>query len=697
VKDKIVFGEINLSLLTKYLKQISTVDEQLIFIIDRRGQVIADQEGVFTAQQLNMRNLLLVREGMEDSESQIRNFKFQNRSVMGSLVKTPLLDWYVLIMIPVDVVYKPVFTAVNISLVVFLFTLVAGVTFAITFARRLAQRFERLAAHARSMAEGNYIVNWPEVNITEFHELSNDLQYMAGAIREREKYNRMLFADSPVPLVVIEPETAEISDCNDAVLRLYGLKNRKGFIGKSILGFSAGVQEDGIVSRERASEYGKQCLKEGHVSFEWVNQKSDGKLWYCEIDMTQFRYGEKILMQFSIKDITQQKFDTEELRRLEDQLKHAQRMESIGTLAGGIAHDFNNILFPMLGYTEMLIGDVESDSFIGKSLEEIMTGILRARDLVKQILAFSRQTDHEYIPVDCDMILKEVLKLSRSTLPATIELKQNIGKNCGKVMADPTQVHQIVMNLVTNAFHSMEKNGGILSVSLSVQNKPPGMSLNNNDSIKSYICITVSDTGSGMDENTIQRIFDPYFTTKEQGKGTGLGLSVVHGIVKTYKGHIEVKSDPEKGTEFKVYLPRIDKDDRTPLPDITKGNDRHGNERILLVDDEEPVLKMFRKILETLGYQVYCTQNSLHALEIFTSRPDTFDLIITDMTMPGFTGDKLAVELKKVKPDIPVILCTGFSENVTEEKKSQFGINKVLLKPIIKHDLASAIREVLGN
>ncbi len=697
VKEKIIFGEINLRLLTEYLKRISTVEKQLIFILDRRGQVIADQGGLYTAQQLNLKNLVLVRQGMEESVPHVDNFKFNGSMVMGSLVKISLLDWYVLIMIPKDVVNRPIWTTISISLSAFLVTFSVGGLLAITFARRLARRFERLAEHTRSVAERGYTTEWPKANITEFRELSNSLRHMADTIREREKYNRILFADSPIPLVVIEPETASIMDCNDAALRLYGFKTLKEFTGKTILDFSARVQEDDIESDKAAIKYRQLCLKRGYISFEWWHQRSDGEIWYSEINLTQFHHGDKTLMQYSVKDITEQKQAAEELEKLEEQLKQAQKMESIGTLAGGIAHDFNNILFPMLGYTEMMISDIQEGSLIRESLDEVLKGILRARDLVKQILEFSRQADHEYIPVDCDVILHEVLKLSRSTLPTTIELKQDIQENCGKVEADPTQVHQILMNLITNAFHSMEENGGLLTVTLKVQNPPPKGILQEKNLHKSYVCITVTDTGTGMNDKTIKRIFDPYFTTKQQGKGTGLGLSVVHGIVKTYYGHIDIKSNPGKGTEIKIYLPRIQRVENEIIIANRPVAEKLGNERILLVDDEESILKMFRKMLESLGYHIYSTLDSRHALDVFSDQPGEYDLVITDMTMPGFTGDKLAVELKKIRSDIPVILCTGFSETVTEERMDQLGIEKVLLKPIVRDDMADAIRDILDH
>jgi PAS domain S-box-containing protein len=383
-------------------------------------------------------------------------------------------------------------------------------------------------------------------------------------------------------------------------------------------------------------------------------------------------------------------------KKFESQLQQAQKMESIGILAGGIAHDFNNILFPIIGYTEMILMDTPEDSPVRDSLNQIYTSALRAKDLVKQILTFSRQGSGELMLMAMQQILKEALKLIRSTIPTTIEIKQDINPNCGVIKADPTQIHQIVMNLTTNALHAMEETGGELKVSLKevelgeydiiTPDMTPGI----------YACLTVADTGVGIDKNLTQKIFDPFFTTKKVGKGTGMGLSVVHGIVKSMNGEIQVYSEPGKGTHFHVYLPlaeAVKKQQATNVEAPIQG----GTEQILFVDDEEAILSMGKRMLERLGYQVTSRTSSIEALEAFRDSPDKFDLVITDMTMPNMSGDKLSVKLTKIRPDIPVLLCTGFSETMSEEKAASIGIKGFLLKPIVMKDLAQKIREVLDN
>ena len=398
-----------------------------------------------------------------------------------------------------------------------------------------------------------------------------------------------------------------------------------------------------------------------------------------------------------IEDISEQIQAESEREKLKIQLQQAQKMESIGTLAGGIAHDFNNILFPILGHTELLLKDIPESSPLRDSLDKIYTSTLRAKDLVKQILTFSRRGSSEFEPLEIQIVIKEALKLIRSTIPATIDIKQDIRDGIGVINADPTQIHQIVMNLSTNAYHAMEKTGGELNVGLN------GIELGDNNILRNgmapglYACLTIADTGIGMDEDLIKKIFDPFFTTKEHGKGTGIGLSVVHGIVLNMNGAIEVNSEPGKGTEFIIYLPMVKKSLKKQEPIQVKRSVQKGNERIFLVDDEEEIIVMVKKMLEHFGYQVTSFTDSAKALETFCNDPEKFDMIITDMAMPNISGDKLSAEVKKIRPDIPVLLCTGYSETMSEENAETLGINGFLLKPIVMNDLFQKIREVLDD
>ncbi len=384
------------------------------------------------------------------------------------------------------------------------------------------------------------------------------------------------------------------------------------------------------------------------------------------------------------------------LKENETILRQSQKMEAIGVLAGGIAHDFNNILSPIIGYVEIMMDEIQEDSQYQHYLKEVFDAAMRASELVKQILTFSRQAEKEIKPLQMTVIIKEVLKLIRASIPSTIKIEKKIDNNCSMVMADPTQIHQITMNLITNAFHAMEENGGKLCVELAEVNLSISDLGNFDLNPGLYICLSVSDTGIGIDKANIDRIFDPYFTTKEIKKGTGLGLSVVHGIVTSYGGNIKVYSEPGKGSIFNVYIPGIEtatgineKKDFTQI--------QGGYEHILLVDDEEQISRMEKQLLESLGYQVTIRTSSIDALKVFQSTPDKFDLVITDMTMPNMTGERLAIKIKEIRNEIPVIICTGFSEKISNEKALALGINGFLMKPITKRDLAEKIRKILDD
>ena len=386
----------------------------------------------------------------------------------------------------------------------------------------------------------------------------------------------------------------------------------------------------------------------------------------------------------------------EKSKKLEIELLQIRKMESIGTLAGGIAHDFNNILFPIIGHTEMLLEDTPSDSPLRESLDQVFLGALRARDLVKQILTFSRQGDMELISMDIKPVLGEAFKLLRASIPATIEMQIDINPDCGHVKAEATQIHQVVMNLVTNAFHSMADDGGELTVSLK------DVELGKYDIVSTdmapgrYICLTVADTGHGMDKEISDKIFDPFFTTKGPGEGTGMGLSVVYGIVKNMGGVIQLYSEPDTGSEFHVYLPVI-QDEIVIKTQSVLDSVATGSERVLLVDDENAIITMEKKMLERLGYQVTPSTSSLEALEIFSKDPGAFDLVISDMSMPKMSGDRLAEEINKIRADVPVLLCSGLSANRKDKEKMALGVKGFIIKPIIMKELSGKIREILDN
>jgi PAS domain S-box-containing protein len=382
--------------------------------------------------------------------------------------------------------------------------------------------------------------------------------------------------------------------------------------------------------------------------------------------------------------------------RLEVQLRKAQKLETIGTLAGGIAHDFNNILTPIFGYVEMALRKLPPESGVRDSLEHVILAADRARELVEQILAFSRQVEQERRPLRIHLIVREALKLLGASLPSTITIRERVDPEAGLVLADATQIHQVVLNLCTNAYHAMREEGGVLEVDLrALEESDPVIEARSDPGAGRYVLLAISDTGHGMDRETRDRVFDPFFTTKAAGEGTGLGLAVVHEIVGRHGGEIQVESEPGRGTRVRVLLPRIeDEPHREALPAEALPE---GHERILIVDDEEEIAVLGKEMLEGLGYEVTVSTSSLEALETFRGDPAGFDLVVTDQTMPGLTGQELARRLLELRPGLPVILVTGFSERIVEEEVRALGVRELASKPLAFRDLGRTIRRVLDQ
>ena len=390
----------------------------------------------------------------------------------------------------------------------------------------------------------------------------------------------------------------------------------------------------------------------------------------------------------------------QEKKQLEDQLRQAQKMEAIGTLAGGIAHDFNNILAAIMGHSELALMQLDQKEDAEKYISEVLNASDRAKDLVSQILSFSRHGDQELKPLQISTIVSEALRLIRSTLPTTIRIVKSIENQNSIVVGNATQIHQIVMNLCTNAAHAMQAGGGKLSISLKaveIKANEAGSSLPASKKLGpgQYVNLVVADTGHGIPAHLLNRIFDPYFTTKEKDVGTGLGLAVVHGIVQNHGGSIEVRSEQGKGTVFDIYLPRIEshvKSDIDTLQAIPEGH-----EKILFIDDDPALADLGGKLLTVLGYQVVTATDPHRALEQFRDQPDAFDMVITDLIMPGLTGQELAEEILKLRSDTPIIACTGFSERLDGKQMVEAGIKGILYKPITIYQMAQIIRKALDG
>ncbi|MBU4261950.1 MAG: response regulator [Proteobacteria bacterium] len=531
-----------------------------------------------------------------------------------------------------------------------------------------------------------YPIFGPESEILQIIEYCVDITDRKQGEEERRRLTTVM--EQAADSIVITDKRAIIQYVNPSFEKITGYTAAEA-IGKNPRILQSG-SHNAQFYRQMWSTLSRGEVWRGH----FINKKKDGSLFDEEASITPvLNDAGKIVNYVALKrDVTDQK-------KLEEKLHHAQTMEAIGTLAGGIAHDFNNILTAILGYAELVFEQLPAGSRLRMNQEQVLKAGGRAKELVRQILTFSRQRRQERIPVLIHLVVKEAIKLLRASIPSIIEIKDDIDPKTGMVLIDPTQLHQIVMNLCTNAYHSMRESGGVLGVRLDVRRfgKDDLKIMNFSLVPGTYVRLEVSDTGCGMNKQILEKIFEPYFTTKKSREGTGLGLSIVHGIVKSCEGDISVYSEPGKGTTFCVYLPQILNEG---LPAITVGKEEcpRGTEKIMIVDDEEAIVNIEQQMLKILGYQTYSFTNSQELLQVFQSSPGDFDLIITDMTMPAMTGAELSQRLLAIRPDIPIILCTGYSEWIDKEKAAALGIKEYLMKPVGKKDLALAVRKVLdGN
>ena len=480
---------------------------------------------------------------------------------------------------------------------------------------------------------------------------------------------------------------------SEEAFRIYGIERTSEYLPIDEV-------ENHIIEAKRVNQALVDLITRGEdydIEFE-IRQKNSREqvVIHSMAELVTDEAGKPIKVVGVIQDITDKKAKEKENIQLLEQLKQSQKMESIGTLAGGIAHDFNNILFPIVGLAELLLEDLPPESLEHENAQQIQKAAERGSELVSQILAFSRKSDQKMMPLRVEKILEEALKLSRSTIPSNIEILQDIQKGSGLVMGDATKIHQIVINLITNAYHSVEKAGGKIGVHLKEITLNPKNLPSPSLEPGRYLRLSISDTGHGIVPENMERIFEPYFTTKEQGKGTGLGLAVVLGIVQEHGGDIIVDSKLGEGSTFYVYLPLVEK---SREPDSGKISDAHpkGTETILLVDDEDAVIWIEKQMLERLGYKVISRTDSEDALKTLKADPDGFDLIITDMTMPELTGEQLTRECIKIRPDLPVIICTGFNEKIKNRTPEELGARSLLKKPISISQMARTVRKVLDT
>ena len=566
---------------------------------------------------------------------------------------------------------------------------------------------------------GEFITLVPQFKVARIYarDITERKQAEDALIRAKEEWERT-FASVPDMIALIDNQY-RIMRVNDALARRLGVKTEEGiglFCYEAVHKLSepphfcphSRTAKDGLQHIEEIREerlggdflvsttplYDDQGEMAGsvHVLHDITERKRAEEALRETRDELELRVQERTSELQRAYDTLQT--ETAQRKQAEDQLFQARKMEAIGTLAGGIAHDFNNILAGIIGFTEIALDDTSPDGLTYRPLKLVLQSGFRARDLVKQILAFSRKTEHKREPVSLSPLVSETLQLIRASLSTAIKITVNIGASSDNVFADPSELQQIIMNLCTNAAFAMRDTGGELNIALAETDIESGSTVTPELPPGQYVELTVKDTGTGMDRDVMARMFEPFFTTKEVGQGTGLGLAVVYGIVKSLRGDITVESTPGMGSTFRVLLPRVSEDvELYNLGQEAPG----GKERILFIDDEELLAELGKGRLQRLGYKVTAITDGTEALQVFSKDPTQFDLVLTDQAMPGITGFYLAQELLKLRADIPIILCTGYSDSVSEEKAMAMGIRGLLMKPLSKHEMAVAVRRALDT
>ncbi|MBN1349012.1 PAS domain S-box protein [candidate division KSB1 bacterium] len=536
----------------------------------------------------------------------------------------------------------------------------------------------------------NYVCKLPSGEIVAIYDALTAQKQAEEALRKSEEKLRLLFNHINDVFYSVD-RNGTILEISPSVTRILGYKSEQ-LIGKSFPDLNILSPE----SQQRAlSDTMKVFSGESIDIAQYEFYASDGTSIYGEVSGSPIYADGKIIAVASVaRNITDRKRAEAEKAKLEEQLRRSQKLETIGTLAGGIAHDFNNILTPIMGYADMALSSLSPSNPLHEDLEHILRAATRAKDLVEQILIFSRQLEKERKPLSLHLIVKKALKLLRPAIPTTIDIQQRIDSSCDKVLADASKMHQVIVNLCTNAYQAMEDKAGTVTIELKQVHIDADMAkIHPNLNEADYVRLTISDTGIGMNEATMERIFEPFFTTKTVDKGTGMGLSVVHGIVRSHNGEIIVLSVPGKGSKFHVYLPTAktemitNAEEEQPIPG--------GHESILVVDDEEAVAEVLKRLLQRIGYRVVVRTNSIEALKDIRHQSKGYDLVIVDLTMPGMKGLDFARRLHKIRADLPIILMTGYGENITNGIQKQYGIKQIISKSITLKELALTIRCVI--
>ncbi|MFH2064905.1 MAG: PAS domain S-box protein [Pseudomonadota bacterium] len=501
-----------------------------------------------------------------------------------------------------------------------------------------------------------------------------------AALRKSEEKYRFLIENATDGIMIVQDDVIRFA--NSRMVEMTGY-SKEEFVNEHFADFIVTDNREEVIRRFRKLVSSHKTIK----TITFKGRHKHEKEIIVQAKIVEIEWEEKPAGLVFLRDITAEK-------QYETRVMQTQKMEAIGTLSGGIAHDFNNILGAIVLNAEMALEDVEQDTEAEYSIQQILQSSQRAKRLVDQILTFSREAITEKKPLEFGIIIKETLKMLRSVIPATINITQYIPTDIGMVMADPAQLQQMVVNLINNAVDAMKENGGDLEITLEqieVEESPAGFDVEPGE----YIQLRIKDTGKGIRPKNLKRIFDPFFTTRKSENRTGLGLSVVHGIVSVNNGFIKVDNEEGIGTVFSVFFPRV-KEMEVPVKQ-EMADELAGTGKILFVDDEPALIDAGKRLLQRLGYEVITAESGMKAHELFCRNPESFDLVITDTTMPNMTGIELSKELHAVRPDLPIIVCSGFSELISAEIASEMGIQAYIMKPFIRQEMADAIRKVLSK
>jgi PAS domain S-box-containing protein len=804
----IVIGEVDLALLTKFLTQISSEEDTLILIVDHNGQVVADNNGLYTAQQLNIANIPLVRTGVSSAAPATAQFDFAGRSMTGSIIRIPTVNWHVLVARTDASLFHTSQNILQVILTGILFALCCSALASVYQARRLAIRFGDLARHAQDIAQGCDSGEWPLSGISEFNQLSGNLQIMARRLQDSEALYRALFEQTPDGIILWSIPELKPVQFNTAAHTLLGY-SRDEFASLSVMDildkqrktvFSDTLEQlrrEGTVSAEsthltksgdsssmfvtlqlfeleghqmllaihrdinelkestRTLElyryaldnardaiylvqsdarfiyvnkaacetlgYTSQELMAMHVfdidpdfpcdmwakhwqdikahdalRIERQHRANDGRLIPVEIGVRQFVFEGTEYLLSAARDLTERRQFEEERHKLEQQLLHAQKLESLGVLAGGIAHDFNNILMAVIGNAELGLIRLNKESPAVENLQRIEQAAARAADLAKQMLAYSGKGKFVIESLDLNLLLDEMLHMLEVSISKKAVLRLNLNKNIPTVDVDATQVRQIIMNLVINASEAIGDKSGIIAIGTGCMdcdnNYLKDVWLNENLSDGLYVYLEIADTGCGMDRETKAKIFDPFFTTKFTGRG--LGMAAVLGIVRGHKGAIKVYSEPGKGSTFKILLPASGRPAEL-FNHVRNVEDWRYSGTVLLVDDEETVRGIGKEMLQELGFTAITANDGLEAIEVFKATPDIV-LVILDLTMPHMDGEQCFRELRQLRPDLKVIMSSGYNEQEVTQKFVGKGLAGFVQKPYKLSVLKEAIAPLVS-